>query len=182
MQHWNPTSLQHVELRGVGLTMFHVGTLVNLVSLDLSENEITTIHKCGLERLDRLRGLNLSANRLERDSIAVLPCVPAPSLSVPFFLSGGTVLTDVDDIQPHPEPSCALSDREPAPPAQLPPHCHLRNANAQGACSVSFLLLLFVPCVSDDVLLPQGTNRAPGLLDLGTSQLQAVSRSVLTVR
>lgn len=75
MTEWHPESIQHLELRNVGLSMFHVGTLRNLVALDLSDNAITSIAKCGLERLDKLRGLNLARNQLDKECFTVLPYV-----------------------------------------------------------------------------------------------------------
>jgi len=74
MQHWNPTLVTNVDLHHMQLETFHVGTLVNLQVLNLSDNAITSIEKSGLEQCVRLRSLNLSKNRLARERC--LPVLP----------------------------------------------------------------------------------------------------------
>eukprot|EP01006_Ploeotia_vitrea_P036609 TRINITY_DN66040_c7_g3_i1.p1 TRINITY_DN66040_c7_g3~~TRINITY_DN66040_c7_g3_i1.p1 ORF type:complete len:2447 (+),score=1447.66 TRINITY_DN66040_c7_g3_i1:190-7530(+) len=64
MQQWNPAALQQLNLKGQALSHLYVGTLVNLVLLDASQNNIQTLQDSGLQQCQKLEQLNLDDNKL----------------------------------------------------------------------------------------------------------------------
>jgi Leucine-rich repeat (LRR) protein len=63
---WAPEMITHIELANSNLTVFHVGDMKNLVSLNLSNNKLTDIRGNGLEHLLNLKTLNLKDNLISK--------------------------------------------------------------------------------------------------------------------
>ncbi|KAJ5068520.1 leucine rich repeat protein [Anaeramoeba ignava] len=91
MSNWAPESIVHLNFSNLQLQVFYVGTFKSLQVLDLSNNQITTLQKAGLEQCDKLNTLNLRNNLLKdlkNDVLMVLPY--CPSLQV-LFLDGNEI-------------------------------------------------------------------------------------------
>jgi hypothetical protein len=76
MQRWAPHTLKHVKLSNLGLDRIFVGSMTELVTLDVSHNNITTIQTSGLERLSKLMAFNVSRNKLLTADLQVLQWIP----------------------------------------------------------------------------------------------------------
>ncbi|PRP78118.1 class VII unconventional myosin [Planoprotostelium fungivorum] len=78
MSSWEPGRITVLNLAGCNLSTFHVGTLVNLESLDLSRNMIKDLLGSGLERCDRLRSAKFSNNFIsKRSTLQVFQYIPS---------------------------------------------------------------------------------------------------------
>lgn len=67
MEEWSPETLVELDLSNCGLTQLFFGGLTNLKTLNCADNFISSIEKCGLERLAVLETLNLSNNKLKKN-------------------------------------------------------------------------------------------------------------------
>lgn len=74
---WDPTLIRVLCVRDAGLNEFHVGSFINLKSLDISHNNITTLVGAGLERLTKLRFFDFSYNKIaDVECLNVLRWIP----------------------------------------------------------------------------------------------------------
>jgi Leucine-rich repeat (LRR) protein len=73
---WQPAALVDLDLRRCQLSVVHVGALVELRRVRLSHNRLTHVRGMGLERLDKLRRIELDNNALVKDTVRVFALVP----------------------------------------------------------------------------------------------------------
>lgn len=62
---WTPEKFKHLNLKQAKLREFHVGCFLYLKKLDISNNEIMTLWRCGLERCSRLQEFDFSNNLIK---------------------------------------------------------------------------------------------------------------------
>lgn len=67
MEEWSPETLVELDLSNCGLTHLFLGELTQLKTLNCADNFISSIEKCGLERLAVLESLDLSHNKLRKN-------------------------------------------------------------------------------------------------------------------
>lgn len=78
MSEWQPQQLKHLKLSNLGLERVFVGTMTELVTLDFSGNNITTIQLSGFEKLSKLMALNISKNKIsDTADLEVLQYIPS---------------------------------------------------------------------------------------------------------
>ncbi|KAG2378018.1 hypothetical protein C9374_008640 [Naegleria lovaniensis] len=78
LESWQPESITVLSLSNAKLSEIHVGSMVNLCKLDVSNNQLKTLVGCGLERLDKLKEFNVNYNHLSNElELNVLTYIPS---------------------------------------------------------------------------------------------------------
>jgi Leucine-rich repeat (LRR) protein len=89
MESWQPFALEYLNLSGQCLSRAHLGSFKLLIELNLSDNQISSLHGMGLEQCQRLQRLALSNNQLTSadNYISIQPLIYLQSLRE-LWLSG----------------------------------------------------------------------------------------------
>ena len=78
LEAWTPENITSLDLVNAKLSEIHVGPMVNLKVLKVAFNFLTTLSGCGLERLDKLRELDVSSNSLaDEKCLTALSYIPS---------------------------------------------------------------------------------------------------------
>ncbi|KAL9654245.1 hypothetical protein ABK040_010277 [Willaertia magna] len=74
---WKPEKITTLSLASAKLSEVHVGNFVNLQTLDLSNNYLKSLFGFGLEKLDKLRELDISNNMIQDEKcFSVISMIP----------------------------------------------------------------------------------------------------------